>query len=260
VPDLEKKGTNSISRREFLKSAGIVIGGAALASLALSSACKHIEPSADTPPSTSPPAGATTGTTATATTPASPVSISALPSTTPPVSSSTTTATGTTKPITTATTSAPAPTLNSNLIDIPGCDTKVAVDRLYSLDHVWVKTLNNNIVQVGMSDQFQKLADKVRTCYISPSGTNLVKDAAFGYIEADKLSVDLIAPVSGKVVDNNISLMSIPDPINADPYGAGWMQTIQMSKPAELGNLVSARYYAYLQSGTNWTGPVPAMH
>jgi glycine cleavage system H protein len=136
----------------------------------------------------------------------------------------------------------------------------VALDRTYSTDHVWVKTLNNNTVQIGMSDPFQILADRVKTLYLSPPGTKLTVQAAFGYIEADKLSVDLISPVSGTILTTNTPLMAIPGPINSDPYGTGWMLTIQLTAPAELQNLVAPRYYAYLESGKNWTGPVPPMH
>jgi glycine cleavage system H protein len=135
----------------------------------------------------------------------------------------------------------------------------VAMDRLYSIDHVWVKKLNDNIVQVGMTDPFQVLADRVKTCYLDPPGTLLSAEDTFGNVEADKMNADLITPVSGKILETNTGLMSIPAPINADPYGTGWTLQIQLSKPAELDNLVSPMYYAYLES-KNWTFAVPPMH
>ena len=135
----------------------------------------------------------------------------------------------------------------------------MASDRLYSLDNIWVKNIGNNVVQIGMSDPFQVLADRVKTCYLSPPGTILTAETPFGNIEADKLSVDLISPVSGKITGTNGSLMAIAAPINADPYNSGWMLNIQMSNPSELNNLVSPMYYAYLQA-KGWTGPPPPTH
>ena len=135
----------------------------------------------------------------------------------------------------------------------------MATDRLYSADHVWVMKLGNGSVRIGMSDPFQVLADRVNTCWLSPVGTVLHKDDAFGYIEADKLNVDLITPVSGTVTATNDSLMAIPAPINADPYVTGWMLEIALSDPSELDDLFSPQYYAYLES-PDWPGPVPPMH
>jgi glycine cleavage system H protein len=113
-----------------------------------------------------------------------------------------------------------------------------------------------------MSDPFQKLADWVRTVFLSPIGTNLIVDGPFGYIEADKMSVDLISPVSGKVINTNKPLMAMPSPINEDPYNTGWMLEIQLSKPDEMTKLVSPKYYVYLESlaAKAWTGPPPPMH
>lgn len=206
----KESGFGNLSRREFLKQAGIVVGGVAIGSLTLASACDNSGTSTTAPTATN-------------------------PTTMPP----TNTNIGT-----------------SGMIDVPGCASKVAPDRLYSIDHAWVKSLGNNVVQIGMSDPFQVLADRVNTCWLSPEGTVLSADTPFGSIEADKLNVDLISPVSGKVIRTNTTIMAIPNTINLDPYANGWMLDIELTKPAELDKLVSPRYYAYLQA-LSWTGPIP---
>jgi glycine cleavage system H protein len=244
--DKPKENSRWLSRREFIKDAGIVVGGVALASLALSSACQNAEKTsistttdtANSNPYTSP--LATTSSPEATTTPAE--------TTSGPSDSS-----GTTSPVT-STSDIP------NLIDIPGCSTKVATDRLYSTDNIWVKNLGNNTVQIGITDEFQLLIGLIDTCWVSPPASVLKVEESFGDIEGYKMSVDLISPVSGKVLATNQSVIEHPAPLlNGDPYITGWMLNIQMSNPADLNNLVTPMYYAYLKS-EGWTGPVPSMH
>jgi len=237
-----------MSRREFLKDAGIVIGGAALASLALSG-CK------DTKTSVAATTAATPVTSVATSTPPSTPPASTAPatdtSTTPPPSSSPA-ATATTPPITFKST-------YTSLLDTPGCALGVAPDRLYSLDHAWAKDLGNNVVGVGITDHLQILLGLANTCYIPPPGTRIKANESFGSVEGTKISVDLISPVSGTVLQNNPLVISHPAPyLNGDPYNSGWMMIVQMSNPDELKNLVSPAYYRYLTAET-WTGTVPPM-
>lgn len=252
---MSKVGTDKmdkiiLSRREFLKEAGIVAGGVAIASMALSSACNATETNTTAPELTLPQTSQSTTPTE-STTDSATVSTTPLASTT--VNPQTTTA-GTTGSSSTGGTTAIQG--NSNLLAIPGCNTKVAADRLYDAEYnIWVKSMGSNVVQLGLSDQAQYLADKVNTCSLSPIGATLQREQGFGAIEADKMSFDLISPVSGKIVATNTSLTAIPGPINSDAYGSGWMVNVALSKPSELDSLVSPAYYVYLESGKTGTAP-----
>ncbi len=74
------------------------------------------------------------------------------------------------------------------------------------------------------------------------------------------MSVDLISPVSGKIIETNQSVIQHPSQVlNGDPYTTGWMLKIKISNPTDLNKLVTPLYYAYLHS-EGWTGPVPVMH
>ena len=59
---------------------------------------------------------------------------------------------------------------------------------------------------------------------------------------------DLIAPVSGEVLEINDSLEDSAEQVNQDPYGAGWMIKIRLEDPAELERLISPQEYADLIS------------
>ncbi len=147
------------------------------------------------------------------------------------------------------------------IINNQGSTSKVALDRLYSDTHIWVKNLGDNVVQIGVTDKFQKLMGNSIECSLSLPGTIINIGESFGAVGARKFNADLISPVSGKVIETNQDLMVFPavERINFDPYFNGWMLKVKLSKPAELDELLSPMYYAYLQT-QNWIGTVPEMH
>jgi glycine cleavage system H protein len=231
IKDNQKEEHKGLSRREFIKDAGIAIGTSAIVSLTLSTACK------------------TVGNPETITTTNPPPNLSTTDNSTIPTSSP---VTDTTPPVTF--------TSGFTMLAIPGCTTKVAPDRLYSLDNIWVKNLGNNVVQIGITDTFQIMLGLVDTCFVYPPSTLLKATESFGDVEGYKMSVDLISPVSGNIVETNNAVIQHPaELLNGDPYTTGWMLKVQISNPAELNKLVSPLYYAYLHS-EGWTNPIPAMH
>ena len=54
---------------------------------------------------------------------------------------------------------------------------------------------------------------------------------------------DVIAPLSGEIVEVNTALGDTPDAINDDPYGAGWMVKVRLSDPSEQDALLDAERY-----------------
>jgi glycine cleavage system H protein len=231
IADDQKEGHKRLSRREFIKDASIVIGTSAIVSLTLSTACKTVG-NPETITTTNPPTNASTPDNSTIPTP------SPVMDTTPPVTF----------------------TSGFTMLAIPGCTTKVAPDRLYSLDNIRVKNLGDNVVQTGITDTFQIMLGLVDTCFVYPPGRVLKATESFGDVEGYKMSVDLISPVSGNIVETNNAVIQHPaELLNGDPYTTGWMLKIHISNPAELNKLVSPLYYAYLHS-EGWTNPIPAMH
>lgn len=112
----------------------------------------------------------------------------------------------------------------------------------YTNDHEWVRA-DGNTATVGITDHAQgELGDVV---YIDiPDDVETVSmNEAFGTIEAVKTVADLLAPVSGKVVEINNALNDSPETVNKDPYGEGWMVKIEMSNPSEIDSLMDADAY-----------------
>jgi glycine cleavage system H protein len=221
---LRKKQT--VTRRQFLKEASLVVGGTAIASLALTSACS------------SPGNG---GTATTSTTTSTPVN----------------TTTTTTSSTPTVTTSLPpsegfvytTPSERPPLMAIPGCTTFTATDRLYIVEHMWIKLVAENIVVIGITEKMSELMDKIYSLYLPEIDHKLTKEGYFGYGEAAKLNVEFVSPVSGTVRQiNNELYIDIEMHVNNDPYVSGWMVTIELSNPEELDELLTPQGYTDLNA------------
>jgi glycine cleavage system H protein len=90
---------------------------------------------------------------------------------------------------------------------------------------------------------------------LSPVGTNLNSGDNFGSLEGYKLSIDLISPISGIIIEAN-SYLTIPvgqggniPPINNDPFGAGWLVVAQLASNNALSSLLTPQqYYTFVST------------
>jgi glycine cleavage system H protein len=74
----------------------------------------------------------------------------------------------------------------------------------------------------------------------------VTRAASCAEVESTKSVSDIYAPVSGTVVAVNDALASTPERLNEDPYGEGWLFTIEMSDTADLDALLDASAYRQL--------------
>ena len=68
-------------------------------------------------------------------------------------------------------------------------------------------------------------------------------EEVFGTVEAVKTVSDLFLPLSGEIIEFNDNLESVPETVNNDPYGDGWMIKIKISKPEEIEGLLDDAAY-----------------
>ena len=78
------------------------------------------------------------------------------------------------------------------------------------------------------------------------AGATIAKDASYGEVESVKAVSDLIAPLSGEVIETNQKVVDAPETVNEDPYGEGWLVRIRLSDPAEAESLLDAASYRQL--------------
>ena len=118
-------------------------------------------------------------------------------------------------------------------------------DRLYSEYHLWVKMEKDQAV-IGITDYAREELGQVDYIELPEVDESVTRNGAFGIIETSKAVTDLIAPISGIVVESNISLAESPEIITDDPYGDGWLMAVEPADPEELGELLKRADYEKL--------------
>lgn len=121
-------------------------------------------------------------------------------------------------------------------------------DRLYSEYHLWVK-MENGQATVGITDHAREELGEVDYIELPEIDTSITRNKPFGILETSKAVTDLIAPISGMVVDANTSLAESPETLTDDPYGDGWLIVIDPADVEELEDLMKAGHYARLIEG-----------
>jgi len=74
-------------------------------------------------------------------------------------------------------------------------------------------------------------------------GSTISKDESYGEVESVKAVSDLIAPLSGEVLEVNAKVVDAPETVNDDPYGDGWLVRVRLGDPSELDALLDAAAY-----------------
>ena len=116
---------------------------------------------------------------------------------------------------------------------------------LYTKNHEWLR-VEGNIGYIGVTDFAQGELGDVVFIEIETVGETLEKEEVFGTIEAVKTVSDMFMPVSGEILEVNPSLEELPDVVNKDPYGKGWMVKIKITNSSETASLLTADKYKAL--------------
>jgi glycine cleavage system H protein len=118
-------------------------------------------------------------------------------------------------------------------------------DRLYSEHHLWVK-MEGKTAEIGISDYAKEELGEVDYVDLPDIDADLSRERPFGTLETSKAITDLLAPISGVVIEFNESLAESPEMLTDDPYGDGWLIVVEPSDPDELDSLLKARDYRKL--------------
>ncbi len=118
----------------------------------------------------------------------------------------------------------------------------VPKDLMYSKDHEWTK-FDNNEVTVGISDFAQSELGDIIFVELPEIGREIEKDEPYGTIEAVKTVTDLLAPVTGKIIEINEEIEDSPEFVNEDCYGKGWFIKIEIDNLSEKDKLLNAKDY-----------------
>jgi len=113
----------------------------------------------------------------------------------------------------------------------------------FSRDHIWVRMDDDIQVTLGITDYLQEKLGEIYSLPLPEEGEELNKDDPFGTIEAKNGRRELIAPISGEVIESNYETVEVPEIVNEDPLMEGWLLKVEMSASLEFDDLLTEEEY-----------------
>jgi glycine cleavage system H protein len=122
---------------------------------------------------------------------------------------------------------------------------------LYHPEHDWARIEESDptLATLGITWYAQDSLGEVVFFEAPTLGTTLSKDQPYTEVESVKAVSDVVAPLSGEVVEVNQVVVENPGMINEDPYGEGWLVKVRLSDPSERESLLDAASYMATLAG-----------
>src|SRR3954468_12311547 len=121
-------------------------------------------------------------------------------------------------------------------------DASYPEDLLYHPEHDWAR-VDGDTATLGITWFAQDALGEVVFFDPPEVGTTITRDDSYAEVESVKAVSDVIAPLSGEIVEVNTALGDKPEAINDDPYGEGWLVKVRLSDPGETDQLLDVDTY-----------------
>jgi glycine cleavage system H protein len=118
-------------------------------------------------------------------------------------------------------------------------------DLRYHREHDWARIEDGEAV-LGITWYAQDALGELVHYEPPESGATVAKDSSYGEVESVKAVSEIIAPLSGEVIEVNQAVIDAPETVNEDPYGNGWLIRIRLTEPGETEELLDAAAYREL--------------
>ena len=113
----------------------------------------------------------------------------------------------------------------------------------YTQEHEWICPEPGDKGKMGLADYAQSHLGDIVFLDLPAPGTQVEQSQKMGEVESVKAVAGIFAPVSGQVLEINQTVIDEPKLVNEDPYGAGWLVKLELSKPSELDALMNSDKY-----------------
>ncbi len=123
---------------------------------------------------------------------------------------------------------------------------KTPGDLKYTQDHEWTHITEDGHATIGITDFAQHALGDIVFVELPDIDSSINKGSSFGVVESIKSVSDLFAPLTGKVIEVNQSLVDSPELLNNDPY-ANWILKLEISNEEEIKSLLEKQDYEKLQ-------------
>jgi glycine cleavage system H protein len=115
----------------------------------------------------------------------------------------------------------------------------------YHREHDWAR-IEGDTATLGITWYAQDALGELVHFEPPEEGAQVAKDESYGEVESVKAVSDVIAPVSGEVIEVNQAVVDAPETVNEDPYGDGWLVKVRLSNPSEADDLLDVAAYRQL--------------
>jgi len=112
----------------------------------------------------------------------------------------------------------------------------------YHTEHDWAR-IDGDEATLGVTWFAQDALGELVHYEPPEEGAEIAKGSSYGEVESVKAVSDVIAPLSGAIVEVNQKVVAEPETVNEDPYGDGWLVRIRMSDASEADDLLEAAAY-----------------
>ena len=112
----------------------------------------------------------------------------------------------------------------------------------YHAEHDWAR-IEGDEATLGVTWFAQDALGELVHFEAPADGDSTTKDASYGEVESVKAVSDVIAPLSGEILEVNQKVVDAPETVNEDPYGEGWLVRIRLDDPAEVDALLDVDAY-----------------
>ena len=115
-------------------------------------------------------------------------------------------------------------------------------DLKYHAEHDWARIDGDEAV-LGVTWYAQDALGELVHFEPPDAGSTVAMGASYGEVESVKAVSDVIAPLSGEVLEVNQQVVDAPETVNDDPYGNGWLIRVRLSDPSEVDSLLDVEAY-----------------
>ena len=118
-------------------------------------------------------------------------------------------------------------------------------DLRYHSEHDWAR-IEDGEATLGITWYAQDSLGELVHYEPPEAGASISRDSSYGEVESVKAVSEVIAPLSGEIVEVNQKVVDAPETVNEDPYGEGWLVRVRLSDPSEADSLLDAESYRRL--------------
>jgi glycine cleavage system H protein len=115
-------------------------------------------------------------------------------------------------------------------------------DLRYHREHDWAR-IDGDEATFGITWFAQDALGELVHVEAPENGATVSRDQAYAEVESVKAVSDVIAPLSGEILEVNSAAVEAPETVNGDPYGEGWLVRVRLSDPGEVDSLLDAEAY-----------------